>query len=423
MSNFAIRVEDISKQYTIQKTQRYKMLREQVTDILQAGYNALTNNELEDNQPSSRKKKIWALNGVSFDVLHGESIGIIGANGAGKTTLLKILSRVTTPTKGRVRLRGRVGSLLEVGTGFHPELTGRENVFLNGAVLGMKKSEIVRKFDEIVDFSGIEEFIDTPVKRYSTGMRMRLAFSVAAHLEPEILLVDEVLAVGDVAFQKKSLYKMESVTKDGRTVLFVSHNLAAIKSFCPKTILLEQGKISYFGDSDIAIQKYLAENATLLTKKDLALNKQFSGQLLNIIPSNVNLQPENNFPHDQPVFVKVKVSVNLSAYKMHIMLKLDNSNLDTILVTRDFDTNGDFLIPSEPGIYEFLVELPSNFLTPGRYYLGGVISAQTGKNRIRSIHRLEHFVEFNVYDNGSQLSQFNIPWQGWVHTKVNWSRL
>lgn len=423
MSNIAIRAEDISKQYTIQKTQRYKMLREQVTDILQAGYNALTNNELDNDQPTSRKKKIWALNDVSFDVLHGESIGIIGANGAGKTTLLKILSRVTTPTKGRVRLRGRVGSLLEVGTGFHPELTGRENVFLNGAVLGMKKAEIIRKFDEIIDFSGVEEFIDTPVKRYSTGMRMRLAFSVAAHLEPEILLVDEVLAVGDVAFQKKSLNKMESVTKDGRTVLFVSHNLAAIKSFCPKTILLDKGKISYFGESDLAIQKYLAGNATLIAKNDLKVNKQFSGQILNIIPVNSNLQPENNFPHDQPIFVKLKVAVNVSAYKMHIMLKLDNSNLDTIVVTRDFETTGNFLVPTEPGIYDFLVEIPANFLTPGNYYLGGVISAQTGKNRIRSLHKLEHFSEFNVYDNGSQLSQFNIPWQGWVHTKVLWKKL
>ena len=198
-----------------------------------------------------------ALNDISFDVARGDVLGIVGRNGAGKSTLLKILSRITEPTAGEITLRGRVASLLEVGTGFHPELTGRENVFLNGAILGMKKREIAEKFDEIVDFAGIERFIDTPTKRYSSGMSVRLAFAVAAHLEPEILIVDEVLAVGDAAFQRKCLDKMKSVTELGRTVLFVSHNLGAVANLCTRALLIEQGKLTHSGTTDEVIRRYL----------------------------------------------------------------------------------------------------------------------------------------------------------------------
>lgn len=207
-------------------------------------------------------ESILALDDVSFKVEQGEALGIIGKNGAGKSTLLKILSRVTAPTSGVVKVRGRIGSLLEVGTGFHPELTGRENVYLNGAILGMKKAEVARKFDEIVDFSGVEKFIDTPVKRYSSGMYVRLAFAVAAHLDPEILIVDEVLAVGDAEFQKKCLGKMGDVAGEGRTVLFVSHNMDAIRNLCPKSILLKNGKIQLIDKSDSVVMTYLERMAT-----------------------------------------------------------------------------------------------------------------------------------------------------------------
>lgn len=200
---------------------------------------------------------IWALKEVSFEVKRGEVVGIIGHNGAGKSTILKILSRITHPTSGRVEFYGRVGSLLEVGTGFHPELTGRDNIYLNGTILGMRKAEVNSKFDEIVEFSGVEKFVDTPVKRYSSGMNVRLAFSVAAHLDPEILLVDEVLAVGDTAFQKKCLAKMGDVARAGRTVLFVSHNMGAIESFCTRAILLENGRISQRGETHHVISRYL----------------------------------------------------------------------------------------------------------------------------------------------------------------------
>lgn len=215
-------------------------------------------------QPFKKQKTdtFWALQDINFDVYEGECIGIIGRNGAGKSTLLKILSQITPPTKGYIKARGRVASLLEVGTGFHPELTGRENVYLNGSILGLKRSEITAKFDEIVDFSGVGKFLDTPLKHYSSGMRLRLAFSVAAHLEPEILLIDEVLAVGDAEFQKKCLGKMDEVSKSGRTVIFVSHNLGAVRQLCSRGILLHQGKILTNDNIDTTINKYLESNTT-----------------------------------------------------------------------------------------------------------------------------------------------------------------
>jgi len=274
MSDIAIRVEKLSKLYRIGQRERYETLRDILADAIYAPFRVAASvlrgrRWPVGDQPAN--DHIWALKGVSFEVKRGEVIGIIGPNGAGKTTLLKVLSRITEPTEGWAEIRGRVGSLLEVGTGFHPELTGRENIYLNGAILGMKKAEIERKFDEIVDFSGVEKFIDTPVKRYSSGMYVRLAFAIAAHLEPEILLVDEVLAVGDVAFQKKCLGKMEQVSREGRTVLFVSHNLNAIWSLCPKAIWLDSGRIVECGDSGeviAAYRRYMLHSSEYISDKD-----------------------------------------------------------------------------------------------------------------------------------------------------------
>ena len=250
MSDTVIQVEDLGKLYRIGRAQqRYDTLR----DSLAAAVKRFNARAAE----RSNEDTIWALKGVSFEVKQGERLGIIGRNGAGKSTLLKILSRITEPTTGRVRLRGRVASLLEVGTGFHPELTGRENIYLNGAILGMSRAEIGRKFDEIVAFAEVEKFLDTPVKRYSSGMYVRLAFAVAAHLEPEILLIDEVLAVGDVAFQKKCLGKMGDVAKEGRTILFVSHNMAAVENLCARSILMNGGRADQQGDSREIIHCYL----------------------------------------------------------------------------------------------------------------------------------------------------------------------
>lgn len=259
MSDTVIRVENLGKKYILGQQQqgqyRYTALRDAIAD----GTKSLGRKLLSPfgkSIPKPACEEFWALKDVSFEVKQGDRVGIIGRNGAGKSTLLKILSRITEPTTGRIAIKGRVASLLEVGTGFHPELTGRENIYLNGAILGMSRVEIKNKFDEIVDFAEIEKFLDTPVKHYSSGMYVRLAFAVAAHLEPEILLVDEVLAVGDAAFQKKCLGKMEDVSKQGRTVLFVSHNTAAIRTLCLNTFVLNRGKVACSGTTDQCIKSY-----------------------------------------------------------------------------------------------------------------------------------------------------------------------
>lgn len=280
MSYTALSAENISKMYRLGNvgtgslrddfTRGFAKIRGKEDPFLKIG-------ETNDRSAQGTSDYVWAIKDVSFDVNQGDVLGIVGRNGAGKSTLLKILSRVTTPTSGKITLHGRVASLLEVGTGFHPELTGRENVFLNGAILGMRRSEIKQKFDEIIAFAGVERYIDTPVKRYSSGMYVRLAFAVAAHLEPEILIVDEVLAVGDAEFQKKCLGKMKDVsTNDGRTVLFVSHNMAAVKSLCNKAVLMEHGRLVYRGGTDEVVTRYLKGGA------DSANNKTFVDQKLSV---------------------------------------------------------------------------------------------------------------------------------------------
>jgi lipopolysaccharide transport system ATP-binding protein len=261
MSDIAIRVDRLAKHYRLGRRERYKTLREAVTDASYAPLRWMRSlaSPPAAARPSPKiRESFWALKDVSFEVPRGTVIGIIGRNGAGKSTLLKILARITEPTDGIAEVRGRVGSLLEVGTGFHPELTGRENIFLNGAIIGMRRDEVHRKFDAIVNFAEVEQFIDTPVKHYSSGMYLRLAFAVAAHLEPEILLVDEVLAVGDARFQRKCLGKMGEVAREGRTVLFVSHNLVAVGSLCSHSILLTEGFLALEGPSAVVIQNYLS---------------------------------------------------------------------------------------------------------------------------------------------------------------------
>jgi lipopolysaccharide transport system ATP-binding protein len=260
MSEISIRCEGLSKQYQIGERLRYKALRDTLTNAMYAPFRRLRDGSHRSNVQRfiGSNDSFWALKDVSLEVKQGEVVGIIGRNGAGKSTLLKVLSRITEPTGGRAEIDGRVGSLLEVGTGFNPELTGRENIYLNGAILGMKKAEIQRKFNEIVEFADVHKFTDTPVKHYSTGMHLRLAFGVAAHLEPEIMLVDEVLAVGDAEFQKKCLQKMREVGSRGRTILFVSHNMSAVRNICSKGVLLDQGRVVDSGDIDAVADRYLA---------------------------------------------------------------------------------------------------------------------------------------------------------------------
>ncbi|HVO24561.1 MAG TPA: ABC transporter ATP-binding protein [Candidatus Margulisiibacteriota bacterium] len=268
MADVVIRVDNLGKKYRIGSAQpRYKSLRESIVDTVRAFPGLLSN--AQSAIRNSRSEELWALADLSFEIKSGEVVGIIGRNGAGKSTLLKVLSRITEPSTGRVEIHGRVGSLLEVGTGFHPELTGRENIYLSGAILGMKRGEIARRFDQMVAFAEVERFIDTPVKHYSSGMYMRLAFTVAAHLEPEILLVDEVLAVGDSSFQRKCIGRMSDVAKAGRTVLFVSHNMAAIQNLCSEGLILDGGRMAFMGNVDQAINLYLANGARPTQATDL----------------------------------------------------------------------------------------------------------------------------------------------------------
>lgn len=278
MSEVVIRSEHLSKFYRLGHRASYKTLRDSLTHLVSVPFQTLQN-RLSGMTKQPIDDFIWALRDVSFEIKQGEVVGIIGRNGAGKSTLLKILSRITEPTEGYAEIHGRIGSLLEVGTGFHPELTGRENIYLNGAILGMKKAEITRRFDEIVAFAEVEKFLDTPVKHYSSGMYVRLAFAVAAHMEPEILLVDEVLAVGDAAFQKKCLGKMSNVAREGRTVLFVSHNMAAVDNLCRRGIVLGGGQIQFVGGQTEAIARYLASATGNTTSLRDRLDRIGSGEV------------------------------------------------------------------------------------------------------------------------------------------------
>jgi lipopolysaccharide transport system ATP-binding protein len=307
MSRKILQVSHLSKRYNIGlRRGRYLTLRESLSQKMSSVINKLSRKQITDEE-----RVIWALKDVSFELEEGRILGIIGQNGAGKTTLLKIISRITKPTSGRVILRGRVGSLLEIGTGFHPELTGRENIFLYGAILGMKASEIRYRFDEIVDFSGVERFIDTPVKHYSSGMFVRLAFAVAAHLDTEVLLVDEVLSVGDAEFQKKSMGKMNDITAQGRTILFVSHNMNAIQQLCNACLLLEQGEIKYYDqDVNLVVQRYLFSRPdTLLPKEWINPGMQYESEWL--IPKKIALKDHQGNMITSPIRNDMDVCVEL----------------------------------------------------------------------------------------------------------------
>lgn len=353
----------------------------------------------------NQQREIWALRDISFNVEQGEVVGIIGHNGAGKSTLLKILTRITKPSEGHAVLDGRVGALLEVGTGFHGELSGRENIYLNGAILGMSRKEIDAKFDQIIDFSGVERFLETPVKRYSSGMRMRLAFSVAAHLEPEILLIDEVLAVGDVAFQKKSIGKMNDVASEGRTVLFVSHDLSAIQSLCKRVIVLADGKIVYDGATEEAIKLYLNQSSANDDKSEayeefdiepdgITGFRPFSirvvddnGQLRENFTSaeNINIEIDFELPHTEPNF-RIGVEVR---------------NRSNVLVFQSFQNDRkDMLTPQVDGRRRIRLTIPRHLLNTDNYFVGLICDLYRVRSLIpNNLPRVQFYV---LYDAPNQ---------------------
>jgi lipopolysaccharide transport system ATP-binding protein len=360
MNDIAIRVENLSKRYVIGEAQeRYYTLRDTLTDTLTAPLRAFRRKARR--KASADANEIWALRDLSLEIKHGEVVGVIGRNGAGKSTLLKILSRITEPTEGFAEVHGRVGSLLEVGTGFHLELTGRENVFLNGAIIGMKKAEIERKFDEIVAFAEVEKFIDTPVKRYSSGMYLRLAFSVAAHLEPEVLLVDEVLAVGDIAFQRKCLGKMEDVAAQGRTVLFVSHNLAVIKELCKTSIVLKNGKLDFCGPVVDGLARY--SRALIGSSEEIAI----SGAGWRDVSINGNTDGATATVYGEEEF-SVGALLDLQEEFLDARLFcIINNSVGDVVVHQRMDLHE--LCGKERGRFRLNVEMPALWLAPGVYTL------------------------------------------------------
>lgn len=419
--NSIIEVESLSKQYIIgARRDSYSTLRDALASAVRAPLNLLRRGEARQ-----ASEAIWAVKNLSFRVEPGEVVGIIGRNGAGKSTLLKILSQITEPTTGRVRLYGRVGSLLEVGSGFHPELTGRENIYLNGAILGMKRAEIVRKFDEIVGFAGVEKFLDTPVKRYSSGMYVRLAFAVAAHLEPEILVVDEVLAVGDVEFQKKCLSKMGDLSRSGQTVLLVSHNMASVANLCTRAILLNKGEKVMEGSASEVIQSYLA------MARSAGGEAVWSDPVL--APGNeiarlhcVRIFQEGTVGATSDVDISKEVEVEITYWNLQ-----EGALLHTGIWLRDH--LGAFVLassnhksialeddpwygrPHPVGLFKSICRIPGNFLNEGLYSITAIV----GKDATAYI--LEDYVlSFNVHDTGEMRKEFLGNWIGVVRPRLYW---
>lgn len=422
----AVRVQGLSKRYRIGTAEtrfRYGLLRDVFTDILTTPVRlarSLVGGRALRSDPNSY---IWALDDVSFDVEEGRVLGIVGRNGAGKSTLLKVLSRVTEPTKGVVTVRGRVGSLLEVGTGFHPELTGRENIYMNGAVLGMKRAEIDRKFDEIVAFSEVEKFVDTPVKRYSSGMYLRLAFAVAAHLEPEILVVDEVLAVGDAEFQKKCLGKMGEVAQQGRTVLFVSHNMSAILRLTQEAIVLRKGRLIKRAPTQEAVDFYLASGQAetgerVWEPEDIPASsepfrpvsiriKDRHGRVVQTVRSTEPLTVEWEYRLDAPL-TGLRVGMYLSTMRgEYVFTAFDVDD------AQQYERFG----ARQPGHYISRCRLPADLLNEGRYSLG-VNASSFG---VRRYFMDESALSFNVDISGAPGTQWPELRHGPIRPRLEWT--
>jgi lipopolysaccharide transport system ATP-binding protein len=423
MSDLVIRVENIGKQYRIGLPQeRYKTLRDTIAEAAGAPLRAIQRLREPQDADTPGPGKIWALREVSFEVLRGQVVGIVGRNGAGKSTLLKILSRVTEPTEGYAEIRGRVGSLLEVGTGFHLELTGRENIYLNGAILGMKRSEIDRKYKEILEFSEVEQFIETPVKRYSSGMYLRLAFAVAAHLEPEILVVDEVLAVGDAEFQRKCLGKMSDVAREGRTVLFVSHNMSAILRLTEETIVLENGRMVYRAPTPEAVDYYMsagfAQSGERAWREDEipAESAPFCPIALRI--SDPQGRIVDTLRSTEPIEVEVEYHLEAPITGLRVGIYLLTMRGEFVFNSFDTDAPGQFdrfgVRPA--GHYKSRCQIPANLLNEGRFILG----MNASSFRIKRYFQDEHALAFNIDGTGAPGKHWLEPRLGPLRPALDW---
>jgi lipopolysaccharide transport system ATP-binding protein len=422
MSKITIRVQGLGKQYRLGTLQTgYKTFRETLMEALK-----VSSRWRREGLPGPRdggdksSRTFWALKDVSFEVKQGEVLGIIGRNGAGKSTLLKILSRITEPTEGKGEIYGRIGSLLEVGTGFHPELTGRENIFLSGAILGMKRDEIKRKFDEIVAFAEVEKFIDTPIKRYSSGMYVRLAFAVAAHLEPEILLVDEVLAVGDMSFQKKCLNKMQDIGQGGRTVLFVSHNMNAITTLCERVILLESGSLTKDGLPLEVVQSYLIRGDRSVSRQgwpesDRPGNQSF--RLSSICMKNAARSLVSEINISEKAVLEIEYEVLQDCVRPVLSVTLFDANgycaFSSLSNTEENVYHGK---PLHRGHYLATCELYENLLNNGRYHVTVVGISDYWTDSFRA----DHVISFNAIEDGKLKRDYSGGYGGTVRPKLRW---
>lgn len=408
MNKSVIEVKNIYKKYRItHQREKYLAFRDVLVDKIKKPF----------KKKEGTKEDFWALKDISFEVKQGEAMGIIGPNGAGKTTLLKVLSRITPPNSGEITINGRVASLLEVGTGFHPELTGRENIFFNGSILGMKNVEIKRKFDDIVEFSGVEKFLDTPVKRYSSGMFVRLAFSVAAYLESEILLVDEVLAVGDAEFQKKCLGKMDDITKrSGRTILFVSHNMAAVQNLCNRCVFLKAGEIKAIGETKDVVEKYLATSSVGNFKKTFEDYKQ-DDQRLRLISIELKNGLQNKFCVNwgQPIELIMDVEAREPIKQVCFAVGLNTIENVPLFTIRNSDANND-LWNLSPGRHKLIVSIENPFMA-GIYNTYLTASSISRKNILFHIPNANQLEISNITKNNKKYPYQN---NGVVNVEANW---
>lgn len=416
MSTIAIRTEKLGKQYRIGvPAVRYQTLRESLGERLSAPARRLRSD-------SNEHGKIWALRDVSFEVHQGQVLGVIGRNGAGKSTLLKLLSRVTYPTEGIAQIHGRVGSLLEVGTGFHPELTGRENIYLNGAILGMKRHEIERKFDEIVSFAEVEKFIDTPVKRYSSGMYLRLAFAVAAHLEPEILVVDEVLAVGDAEFQRKCLGKMSDVAQQGRTVLFVSHNMSAILRLTEETLVIEKGRLVLRAPTPQAVDYYLSrgfsQEGERIWREDEIPLEAAPFHPVGIRVLNPQARVADTVRSVEPLTIEIEYELRAPIAGLRVGIYLLSTRGEYIFTSFDTDEPEQFerLATRPAGHYISRCTIPADFLNEGRY----VVAVNASSFRVKRYFQDDRALSFNVDATGAPGMHWPEPRLGPVRPRLEW---
>ncbi|MCP4179754.1 MAG: ATP-binding cassette domain-containing protein [bacterium] len=415
MSDTVIKIENLSKLYRLglvstgtishDLNRLWAKIRGKEDPFLKVG-------ETNDRSVKGSSDYAWALKDINLEIKRGDRVGIIGRNGAGKSTLLKILSKVTGPTTGQIKIKGRIASLLEVGTGFQPELTGRENIYMNGTILGMKRWEVTKKLDEIVNFAGCERYIDTPVKRYSSGMKVRLGFAVAAHLEPDILVVDEVLAVGDAEFQKKAIGKMQEVSEGyGRTILFVSHNMAAIRALCPNTYIMDEGRLSFSGSTERAIETYLAsdinQNTIPLYRKDE--DRNMKGQIICVKVTNFSNKISSMYRFDENIKIKVvfRTLDTLSNSKISLRLQSMTYNVPVFKCREEEFEITDHIKYREKGFYIYETLIPKNTLGVGVYCL----NIGFHENNLK-LDLLKNICNFTIIDTSSKRAAKNIPWDG-----------